>query len=167
VSEQSLLEAIGRTPQEDAPRLVWADWLLERGNGWGEVVQLSVKLARATETERSARAKELAALEKRHAAAFLAPIADFVRRPRFERGLLSVMTCNAQLFALAAEGPGVGKAAARCRLPLEVLTLYGVTAFDDADAKAISQAQGLSRLLSLRLMPHGPTRDRPASPTPA
>jgi uncharacterized protein (TIGR02996 family) len=37
--EEGLLEEIGKHPDDDAPRQVWADWLLEHGNKWGEAVQ--------------------------------------------------------------------------------------------------------------------------------
>lgn len=40
--EQSFLDAIARAPTDDAPRLVYADWLLDRGDLRGELIQLQI-----------------------------------------------------------------------------------------------------------------------------
>ena len=43
--EQAFLDEITRNPDDDAPRLVYADWLEERGDIRGEYLRLGVKLA--------------------------------------------------------------------------------------------------------------------------
>lgn len=40
--EQSFLDAIARDPTDDVPRLVYADWLLDRGDLRGELIQLQI-----------------------------------------------------------------------------------------------------------------------------
>lgn len=45
--EASLLEAIWATPDDDAPRLVYADFLTERGDPRGELIQVECALERA------------------------------------------------------------------------------------------------------------------------
>lgn len=42
--EASLLRAVLDSPDDDAPRLVYADWLLERGDARGEYIALLCKL---------------------------------------------------------------------------------------------------------------------------
>jgi uncharacterized protein (TIGR02996 family) len=45
--EDALLQAISAEPEDDAPRLVYADWLEERGDPRGEFIRLECALARA------------------------------------------------------------------------------------------------------------------------
>lgn len=46
VSEAELLEAIRADPADDGARLVYGDWLLERGDVRGEIVQLQLRYPR-------------------------------------------------------------------------------------------------------------------------
>jgi uncharacterized protein (TIGR02996 family) len=46
VTETELLVAIAESPDEDGPRLVYADWLTERGDPRGELISLEVEQAR-------------------------------------------------------------------------------------------------------------------------
>ena len=60
--EDELLAAIIAAPDDDAPRLVLADWLSERGDPRGEQIAVEVALARAEEPSAlAARAAELRA----------------------------------------------------------------------------------------------------------
>jgi len=67
VDEAALLAAIAASPDDDRPRLVYADWLLERGEARGELIQIQIALARsgsggAVDVE-AVRARERALLE--------------------------------------------------------------------------------------------------------
>src|SRR6202011_4453577 len=44
--EQALLLAILDAPEDDAPRLIYADWLEERGEPRGEFIRIQCELAR-------------------------------------------------------------------------------------------------------------------------
>jgi uncharacterized protein (TIGR02996 family) len=46
MTEEELLAAVLAAPEEDAPRLVYADWLMERGDPRGEYIGLMVQAAR-------------------------------------------------------------------------------------------------------------------------
>src|SRR6187399_705447 len=46
-SGASLLQAVLDSPEEDGPRLVYADWLNERGDPRGEFILLQCELARS------------------------------------------------------------------------------------------------------------------------
>lgn len=50
--ERDLLAAIVDAPDDDAPRLVYADWLQSRGDPRGEFIQLQCQLAAAPDDER-------------------------------------------------------------------------------------------------------------------
>ena len=123
--EASLLAAIAAEPADDAPRLVYADWLLDRGDGFGELVQVSCKLAPLDfAAPEYADTRALAdKLERKHAKAWLEPIRPFIRTWSFARGLLGDVTCDAKLFTQAA-------AAIAARAPRGTLRLTGLKAKD-------------------------------------
>ncbi|MGN6104638.1 MAG: TIGR02996 domain-containing protein [Kofleriaceae bacterium] len=79
MNERELVAAIANAPDDDAPRSVYADWLMERGDPLGELIAVQCALARADATdepladEPTALALE-AALRERHAARLLVPL---------------------------------------------------------------------------------------------
>ena len=79
---EALLAAIIESPEEDAPRLVYADWLQAQGDPRGELIQLQCQLSAAPDDERRrairiAENKLLAA----HGAAWLAPVREVLPEP--------------------------------------------------------------------------------------
>jgi uncharacterized protein (TIGR02996 family) len=83
-----LLAAVYADPIADAPRLVYADWLLERSDPRGELIALQCRLQRLDDAGH-ARIKELLAV---HQAEWLAPLAPLVLAEStiFKRGFLAV-----------------------------------------------------------------------------
>lgn len=81
--EQQLLEAIWRDPTDDAARQVYADWLLERGDPRGEIINLQL-------TDTPAAKKKGERLAKTHRRALLGPLAKAVvaSSAEFARGFL-------------------------------------------------------------------------------
>ncbi len=55
----ALIEAIVAAPDDDAPRLVYADWLIERGEAMGELIALQCRLATRPTAEIAARVEQL------------------------------------------------------------------------------------------------------------
>jgi len=99
--EQDFLKAIWAAPDEDAPRLVFADWLQEQADPRGEFITL--QLARHLGTlGTSGRARERELL-RRHSRQWLGPIAPAILNGglRFERGF--VVGCALS----ASESPGI------------------------------------------------------------
>lgn len=89
-----LLAAVYANPADDAPRLVYADWLLERNDPRGELISLQFQRRRGEGTPATEeREKELL---KRHGKAWLGPLAPVISfgknysGSRFERGFLAV-----------------------------------------------------------------------------
>jgi uncharacterized protein (TIGR02996 family) len=81
VIEHELLEAIAAAPGDLAPRLVYGDLLLSRGDPRGELVQIQCRLA-GPETSPAERARlraAEAALLASHAAAWTAPLLERTR----------------------------------------------------------------------------------------
>jgi uncharacterized protein (TIGR02996 family) len=89
--ERALVAAILASPDDDAPRLVYADKLTEMGNPRGELIVVQCELAR--DSSPSAKRKKLESREKALLKArkeLLGPLAEisFQKSERFERGLL-------------------------------------------------------------------------------
>ncbi|MBA2544009.1 MAG: TIGR02996 domain-containing protein, partial [Deltaproteobacteria bacterium] len=75
--DQRLLAAIIESPDDDAPRLVYADWLQAQGDPLGELIQLQCRLAASPDDERR-RAIKIAEnkLFAAHGASWIAPVRD-------------------------------------------------------------------------------------------
>jgi uncharacterized protein (TIGR02996 family) len=58
-NERDLLAAIIAEPDDDAPRLVYADWLAERGDPRGEFITVQIALAKKADAKLAAREAEL------------------------------------------------------------------------------------------------------------
>ena len=112
--EASFLADIIASPDDDAPRLVYADWLLEHGDPRGEFIQIQCKLQRpiygaqgkyADEYEDYEPPADHLALEKREKellkemTASLAPLRKYFYQWAWRRGFLSSLTVNASFFA--------------------------------------------------------------------
>jgi uncharacterized protein (TIGR02996 family) len=86
-----LLAAIASAPDDDGPRLVYADFLVEKGDPCGELIQLQIARARA-KGEKTKREEQL---YKKHWRALLGALAPAVKGAVFERGFL--VDCEAEL----------------------------------------------------------------------
>jgi uncharacterized protein (TIGR02996 family) len=171
----ALLRAIATNPDDDAPRLVFSDWLEEQGEPErAEFIRTQCQLASAKLTKKrrhALRLRERALLDAhRHewCQALGLPIEDVA----FERGLIGRMRltgwdsgrmldrgCAAQLAplteldlsALELGDDGLSTIAATARLPaLRKLILNG-NEITDAGAAALAAATGLPRLETVYL----------------
>ncbi len=86
------LQRLAERPFDRSLRLVFADWLLERDDPWGEVIALSERGGLSL-TER----RRVARLTEQHAARWLGPLAALadLSNTRFEGGFLSSLVCRA------------------------------------------------------------------------
>lgn len=96
--ERGLIDAVIATPDDDAPRLVYADWLAGRGDPRGEFILLQCQLAAAPDDERR-RAIKIAEnkLLKANQDAWLKPLFDALSPARadvhefeFVRGFVEI-----------------------------------------------------------------------------
>jgi uncharacterized protein (TIGR02996 family) len=101
----AFLQDIREHPDDDAPRLVLADWLEERGDPRGELIRAQLGRTRFAQEERRAEWNEArrreAALLAEHAAGWLGPLADRVELATFARGLLQVAVPSRVFAGLA------------------------------------------------------------------
>lgn len=117
VDEAGLLRAIAAKPDDDAPRLVYADFLIERGIGWGEVIRLSLPPPEFGTPED----EQLERLKKKHLKAWLEPIRPFITSWSISRGLLDFVDTQVAKFLGAAD-------AISLRAPRGTLMLGGLKA---------------------------------------
>jgi uncharacterized protein (TIGR02996 family) len=91
--DEAFMAAIRASPDDDWLRLVYADWLEERGDPRGEFIRVQLALARLPEHEE--RWAELAAREQdllqRHQAKWARPFEPFTYRRVFRRGLVEAV----------------------------------------------------------------------------
>lgn len=85
--EVNLLRAIGAQPSSDAPRLVYSDWLLERGDPFGSFIQASLKLEEAP-FDRSRDRRQLDESDERVAMKWWGPLRAIVPHVSFRRGMV-------------------------------------------------------------------------------
>ena len=167
-SEAELLAAVHAAPDDDAPRLVFADWLLERGDDRGELITLQFQSAAGSATP--AQAKQEARLLKSHLEEWLGALEPVIVRKsvRFEKGFLAAAATDfrtptqiaelvkhpgwSTLRELQDDGPLLDGG----RLP----ALRAVTAWLSLAraAQVATRAQPLPRLESLRVA-RGPAAD--------
>src|SRR5580704_765397 len=132
--ERRLIEQVLAAPDDDAPRLVYADWLVLRGDPRGEFIQLQCRLA-AEPDDANRRAMRVAEnkLLAAHETRWLAPLRDALPAPlRFEqykfehvRGFVEraklTLSCLPHVPALVARAPGLRTLALVPGLGLEVI----------------------------------------------
>lgn len=117
---QAFLAAVRDTPDDDAPRLVFSDWLDDHGDEpRAELIRLQCELARGVKA-----AKRRDALRRRerelllaHELEWVGPLRTVARRATFTRGFVERVTVHADRLAEAA--------AALVTLPLRHLVLLG------------------------------------------
>jgi uncharacterized protein (TIGR02996 family) len=116
----AFLAAVVAHPDDDLPRLIFADWLDEHGDGArAELIRLQCAAARgepaALTPNAVRRAREL---EDVHRDAWLGPLPRSVWRAEFRRGFVEHVALPAQAFL--ADGPALRRLA-----PLRGVTLVG------------------------------------------
>jgi uncharacterized protein (TIGR02996 family) len=96
----TLLRAVLAQPEDEAVRLVYADWLEEQGDPRAEFIRLQIALAHSSPAdarhfENKARA---GALLKKHQQTWLGPLAKFAKAWHFSRGFVENVTLETKTF---------------------------------------------------------------------
>src|SRR6187397_2695662 len=90
-TRQALLDAIRDQPFDDAPRLIYADWIEEHGDPErGKFIRLQCDHARMPEwhPQRNKLGKQCARLEKKHGQRWLQELPENIGDDSFHRGFL-------------------------------------------------------------------------------
>jgi uncharacterized protein (TIGR02996 family) len=165
----AFLAAVAARPDDDLPRLIFADWLDEHGEPErAEFIRLQCAAARGEpDALIPAAGRRAAELEAAHRAAWLGPLPRSVWRAEFRRGFVEHVVLPARAFL--ADGPalrrlaplrGVTLVGSRRALPelfdrphlhgLSALHLTGGRLGDDG-ARLLAAAPALAGLTTLRL----------------
>jgi uncharacterized protein (TIGR02996 family) len=102
---KAFLEAIREEPDDDAHRLIYADWLEERGDPRGAFIRAQVRLARtaADEPARPDLEDEVQDLLAEHGAEWAAPLPGLAREWEFRRGFVEHVTIPGDAFLAHAD----------------------------------------------------------------
>ena len=160
MDERALLAAVIASPDDDAPRLVYADWLLEHGHDGararGEFIQCECAIARLPDesTPRRAALVRRAAELRRSERGWIADMLDGVFGPNpfeaawdaswgFDRGLVTAYTRRSWSGTEVARYlPSI-----QSRMPVTELEVHCRSV---EDLRAFLTAEGVERLRSLR-----------------
>lgn len=145
------LAAIFATPDDDGPRIVYADWLTEIGDARGELINL--QLARAQgRTDETSRAREYEILEPRNAEKWLGAIAPVVfdNDQVYARGFTSYARLwkNKATLQHVADEPAWGT--------VETLAIAEWSGAGEQGQRALTQLMCGSRVVGLRALVNVP-----------
>lgn len=141
-----LVEAVLRSPEDDAPRLVYADWLAERDDPRGELISVQCALARLPDDDPSRRVlkEREAALLTEHLTKWKASLGPGVVELRFERGFVDKVVIDPSVFLRHTSH----------LFEHEPVRHLVAPALRGEDVSALAHAPWLSQLKSLELSAH-------------
>ncbi|MCW5805882.1 MAG: TIGR02996 domain-containing protein [Deltaproteobacteria bacterium] len=153
-TEAELVGAIAAALDDDAPRLVYADWLAERGDPRGELIQLQVAVDGMLEEDerRKPTEKRLKALLEEHGESWLGRLVELRRHGMhfaFERGVIGAIAAPIQVL--------VQHAAKICEVA-PLLTRVAIIANAGHDAAALARTPLAPRIRSLAITGAGTPR---------
>ena len=128
---EPFLRMIAAKPYDDEPRLIYADWLEERGESQGEFIRIQCELARLPDGSPLREALEASEREllKVHAEEWLGPFRGLATRWIFHRGLLQQVSVPPRVYL---EHGSLARMVPHCQIavdlegftvPLEVLEI--------------------------------------------
>jgi len=151
VSGPDLLRAVIDHPDDDARRLVYADWLQQQGNPQGELIAVHLQLAKAIASERGELETRAKALLDAHANTWIAELGEGVSNVAFRRGL-------AYAACAAVDGHARGLLDVLDRAPIRDLGFVAQRDDDDEPTSRLAVARELAadpRLARVELLATG------------
>ena len=99
--EEVFLQSIIEAPDDDLPRLAYADWLEEQGHPRGEFIHVQIDLARlpADDPRRLNLHRREQELLQRHAWEWAEPLGERIREWMFERGFIERVSTSLEVPA--------------------------------------------------------------------
>jgi uncharacterized protein (TIGR02996 family) len=144
--EEAFIQAIAQSPDDDVPRLIFADWLEERGDPRGKFIRVQCELAgMAPGNPRrpvlELRQRQLLAV---HELEWVGLLRGFVDQWEFQRGLIDKVTMIPAHFVSAAE--------TLFRLaPVRLIHFFRRNHVQPGEVKALASSPWLARLQGLKL----------------
>ncbi|MBL8913117.1 MAG: TIGR02996 domain-containing protein [Archangium sp.] len=149
--EEALLAAIVAAPHDDGPRLVYADWLQERGDARGEFIRLQIELARSKKPPKELRERVQAMLDSSWGN-FAGELKKYTGKSSFQRGFPSRVSLTGAAFAKQGER-------FFSRWPIEIL-FFDNTHFAPAQLAQLVDAPAMTKVRHLALAQQNP-RSKP------
>jgi uncharacterized protein (TIGR02996 family) len=143
--EEAFVRAILEDPDEDAVRLIFADWLEERGSPRAEFIRLQCALARLPEGQRRGELLEREQqLLRQYEAVWAAPLLGLVDEWEFRRGFVEKIRIIPVAFVARAEG-------IFRRAPVRHVHFYRRNHVSLAEVETLAGSPWLARLAALKL----------------
>ncbi|MFT5527418.1 MAG: hypothetical protein ACI9HK_005400 [Pirellulaceae bacterium] len=141
--DQSFLREIIKDPDNDDPRLIYADYLEETGDPLGELIRIQCDLAKMTGDDRNYAVleKRQFALLKKHKSRWLGAIAEMTRIAKIYRGFVRDIVLGARQFI----------AHHRTLFQLAPIRNATVVKVSSKSFKEFAECESLARLDSLKL----------------
>jgi uncharacterized protein (TIGR02996 family) len=143
-AEQGLLSDICESPEDDTPRLVYADWLEENDTPQrAEFIRVQCELSRlpAEDAHRPGLVRREAQLLAAHEGEWLGPLAKMISSPRFRRGFLEQVSIGVRQFM--DNGDEIFRLAPVCHLKLLRLTQTKIPLREVANCPHLARLRGL------------------------
>lgn len=139
----SFLQAIRANPDDDHLRLIYADWLEERGDPRGEFIRVQIELAKEPDSRRQqtlvTRQEELLQVHRQE---WLGPFVGLIQEERFERGFLAMVAVGPDTF--------VGKADELLHFePVRTMRVRGVGPALGTGIEKVAKCHHLEKLTGL------------------
>jgi uncharacterized protein (TIGR02996 family) len=140
--EEAFIQAIREDPDDDGPRLIFADWLEEHGDPRGEFIRVQCELARLPQND--PKKDELWKRERRllqmHEREWLRELRGMLKGWRFQRGFVDDVSMGVKQFLANAE-------VLFRKAPVQHLRLHGA----DRSLPAFAASPRLVNLASLEM----------------
>jgi uncharacterized protein (TIGR02996 family) len=145
--EADLLAAIAPAPDDDGPRLVYADWLEERADPRGELIQVQCALASLDQGDArfSPLKRREAALWQKHQAAWHAPLSPLAHESfSFRRGMIEVASIKSdRLASVRSAAPTLRELMISCEGPADELEVASSPLLAGITALGLTSARGI------------------------
>lgn len=132
MSGPDLLRAVIDHPDDDARRMVYADWLQQQGDPQGELIAVQIQLAHAAASERGELEARAKALLDAHGDTWISALGDGISHVTFRRGL-PYAACAAVGSELDAGGESHALLDVLDRAPIRDLGFVAQDGDDDDD----------------------------------
>lgn len=145
--EADFLQAILDDPDNDGPRLIYADWLEERGDPRGEFIRVQCELARMaddSERWRQLKLREQALLGDNEHNWIEESVRRLVNSYEFQRGLLTFIELNAKGFSHYSTLARI--------IPVHRLRITGPFRNRRPSVETIGSTPALAQLISLEIV---------------
>jgi Leucine Rich repeat len=141
MSRQDLIRNVIERPDDAAARRSLSQWLLERGDPWGELIDVQLQLSGRLSNARRRQLRERAdAITSAHGSRLAGPVHGVAASYRFRGGFVEEVSCDGAAFMAHVD-------VIRSHTPIRYLELHGL---DDDSLERLTDSPVLASVRNLR-----------------